>query len=182
MNRGLKWGKERFVGLQDNLWWDASCGPKRGLFTENSSSATVFDALWSGCSESLLISTNSKEEQQISLQDLNLYLAGLLVTGLSPQPAIEDYFTRDPSGISGNLWMQQHFTEHIWCHFNAHTHIDGNGLISLLRDNAQKLWNLHQHVVVDEMMVPFTGRWKYRQHVKGKPHDTGETSLVVPLK
>jgi hypothetical protein len=162
------------------MWWSTSSGPKRGLFTKQSSTSMVFDTLWSDCSESLLTSTNSKEEQQISLQDMNLYLASLLVTGLSPQPAIVDYFVRDPLGISGNLWMQEHFTEHSWCHLNAHTHIDVNGFISLLKQNAQKQWNLHQCLVVDEMMVPFTGRWKYRQHIKGKPHDTG-ISIVASL-
>ena len=36
-----------------------------------------------------------------------------------------------------------------------------------------KLWNLHQHLITDEIIVPSNGKWKYKQYVKGKPHDTG---------
>ena len=28
-------------------------------------------------------------------------------------------------------------------------------------------------MIVDEMLIPFTGRWKYVQYIKGKPHNTG---------
>ena len=155
------------------MWWISSYGLKSEFIAENSTSGEVFSLIWKGCSEAIVTATNNREEQQIIVKDLNLYLVSLLVLGLNSQPTIRDYFTFDSSGLSGNSWMQKHFTEESWTFLNAHSHFDPNTLISLIRNNRQKLWNLNRQLVVDEMMIPFTERWKCRQHVKGKPHDTG---------
>ena len=42
-----------------------------------------------------------------------------------------------------------------------------------LRENFKKVYDPTQNVAVDEGIIPFKGRFKYRQHVKGKPHSTG---------
>ena len=44
--------------------------------------------------------------------NLNLYLAALLVIGLTPQSSFDNYFKEDADGIFGSTWMQQHFTRH----------------------------------------------------------------------
>ncbi len=106
------------------------------------------------------------------LDDINLYLASLLVMGLTPEPSIEDYFKHDERGIFGSLWMQQSFSRDKWKEMNQHIHFNPNLCMSQLRLNIKGPWNLGQVLVVDEMMRTFTGRWKYIQHVKGKPHDT----------
>jgi hypothetical protein len=38
-----------------------------------------------------------------------------------------------------------------------------------------RYWNPHQHLVVDEAMIGFKGRFQGRQHVRGKPHATGRS-------
>jgi len=160
--------------LKDQVWWIDNVGPKMNLFSNNSTISSIFDTLWKDCSELILNSTNQRENNRFSINDINLLLASTLVMGMVPQPSIEDYFKHDSFGIFGNLWMQQHFTKHIWCDLHTSVHINHNELLTLIKFNCQQSWNLHQQLVVDEMIVPFTGKWKHRQYVKGKPYDTGK--------
>jgi hypothetical protein len=157
----------------DLLWTYKGSGPKRGLFSADATVATIFDHLWEGCTEAIVTTTDGREDSGYTTEDVNLLLASFLVMGLAPSPSIEDYFVHNPLGILGNQWMQDHFTEHKWHHLHSHVHIDHRDLLHKVRDNCQSAWTLHQHLVVDEMIIPFTGRWKYVQCVKGKPHTTG---------
>ena len=69
--------------------------------------------------------------------------------------------------------MQQRFTEHKWSFMHSHLHFDPKECINILRTNVQSSWNLRQVLVVDELMVTFTGKWKWIQFIKGKSHNTG---------
>ena len=60
-------------------------------------------------------------------------------------------------------------------------HLMADNLIEQLNINVKSCWNLNQTVVIDEMMVPFHGRWTYKQHVKGKPHNTGASWWKILL-
>ena len=84
-----------------------------------------------------LIMEKTRERRNVSLSDLNLYLAALLVIGLTPEPSFDDYFTQDSDGIFGSTWMQQHFTRHKWDEFHAHTHLDPNNLAQQLNINIK---------------------------------------------
>lgn len=167
------WGKQKFVGLSETFWsWPK--GPKQNLFSTTASVGEIWNVQWSQMTEVIVETTNLRESSSISANDLNLYLAALLVIGLTPEPSFEDYFKQDSDGIFGSVWMQQHFTKHKWNLFHAHTHLDPDKLAKQLNINIKFCWNLHQVVVIDEMMIPFHGRWAYRQYVKGKPHNTGK--------
>jgi len=128
---------------------------------------------WKGCSESIVKTTNSKNSDEIKLKDINLYLASLLVMGINSQPSVADYFQFDEKGIFGCHWMQNHFTNKQWSKFHENIHLEPKELLFNLNKNIKACWYPYQKLVVDEMMVPFTGKWKYRQCVKGKPHNTG---------
>jgi hypothetical protein len=134
----------------------------------------IFDVLWSGMSEKILTQTLLREsDKKWSIEDINAYLASVLVMGMTPEPSVEDYFHQDSQGIFGSKWMQETFTVHKWHEMNAHIHWDTDVCCDLLRSNCQQAWDLRQVLIVDEMIRTFTGRWKWIQHVKGKPHDTG---------
>jgi len=66
-----------------------------------------------------------------------VYLSAILITGLTPEPAIEDYFKRDLNGIFGSTWMQQHLTCKIWHQFHVHTHFDPNEIMKQFNINIK---------------------------------------------
>lgn len=125
------------------MWWVIDNGPKRSVFSKSTTSGAIFDQLWNNCTDLLLTSTNARENNAFSDKDINLLLASLLVMGLSSQPSIKDYFVHDSRGIFGNLWMQQHYTEHIWYFTYSHIHVEHSKLIKQLRTNFQQCWNLN---------------------------------------
>ena len=133
----------------------------------------IFDVVWSDISNHILEETKRREDVNWNVDHINLFLASHLVMGLTPQPSIEDYFRIDLDGIFGSNWMKQQFTTSWWSNIHTHIHYDPQICINLLRSNSQKVWNLDQVLIVDEMLIPFTGRWKYIQYIKGKPHNTG---------
>lgn len=56
---------------------------------------------------------------------------------------------------------------------NAIFHMDIFKIQKLLRESFKTCFSPSQNVAVDEGIVPFKGRFKYRQYVRGKPHSTG---------
>jgi len=101
-----KWGTGKFKGLTEILFTHTS-GP---TFTEDST-GKIFDVLWSGMSDSILRTTLQQEpNRKWTTEDINAYLASLLVMGLTSQPSYEDYFYQDPRGIFGSKWLQETFT------------------------------------------------------------------------
>lgn len=159
------------------MWYYYS-GPNHSLLKNCNSVGKIFDIAWKGISEHILETTLKRNDSPVtSVKDINLYLASLLVVGLTPHPEVANYFMQDERGIFGSTWMQNHCTRDKWHAVNAHIHFDPVWLTAKVRDNVAEMWNPYQEVVVDEMMVPFTGRWKHIQHVKGKPHNTGNRFL-----
>lgn len=113
----------------------------------------IFDVVWSDISLHILEETKKRENVNWNVDHINLFLASQLVMGLSPQPSIEDYFKDDPSGIFGSNWMKKRFTASWWSNIHNSIHYDLQTCIGLLRNNSQKVWNLDQVLVVDEMLI-----------------------------
>lgn len=163
------WGSASFVGLGDT-----SFPYPTGPTFKADSVGKIFDVVWSQMSELILEETLKREpDKQWTLEDINLYLSSILVMGLTSEPSIEDYFQQDSRGIFGSRWMQETFTKAKWSEMNMHIHYDTNVCMQQLRTNSQGAWNLQQILVVDEMIRTLTGRWKYIQHIRDKPHNTG---------
>lgn len=99
------------------------CGVKIGIFSQQPTIGDIFDRLWNNYTQHIVTVSNEKNDNNISINDVNLFLASILVMGLSPQPAIEDYFANDSQGIFGNLWIQQHFSRHSYNNLCTSIHI-----------------------------------------------------------
>ena len=165
------WGIEKFKGLPENEF-PFFVGPKLEYFDSKTKIEYIFDILWGESSDLILRKTKTKTKN-ISKEDINLFLASTLVIGLNSQPQIENYFEIDERGIFGCTWMKNRFTRKKWHFVNSHLSFDRFKIMENLNLNFKKAWNLHKIVVTDETIVPFQGKWKYIQHVKGKPHSTG---------
>lgn len=171
------WGIQQFVPLPDTSWIFPS-GPVLNELQSCSTAGKIFDLTWNNISEHLLQETLKRDNCFDTLQDVNLFLASILVIGLTPHPEVADYFLHDDRGIFGSKWMQQHFTAHKWHNVNSHLHFDAAWVNKTIQMNCSKLWKPHQVLVIDEILVPFTGRWKWIQYIRGKPHNTGKTPAI----
>lgn len=166
------WMQQKFKQISDIGW----CFPSGSLLSKaniNEEIGKTFDFLWDGVIEHIIETTNAREKTTWTKADIALYLASILVMGLTPSPTIDGYWKDDPMGILGSTWLQKHFTRDKWHNMNAHIHFDPKKLCDLLNANFKKAYIPEQVLCVDEMMIPFDGRWKWIQHVRGKPHNTG---------
>jgi hypothetical protein len=93
--------------------------------------------------------------------------------GFSQQPSIDDYFQNDELGIFRSDWIKSHISRDKWYQLHTNIHIEPNQLISKLNENFKNAWNLHQELVIDELIIPFEGRYKHIQNIPSKPHTTG---------
>ncbi len=139
--------------------------------SEDPSIGSIWDDLWAGMSERIV--ENSAYRYQTTTDAIDLYLASTLVMGLNQMPTINHHFAHDRRGIFGNLWMQDHFPRDTWREIHTKIAVPEDDLMDLLRNNSRSVWRPFQKLVVDEMIIPFEGRWEYIQHIRGKPHNTG---------
>lgn len=60
-----------------------------------------------------------------------------------------------------------------WLLIHRNLSFDVDFIEDLINQSFQRHWTPFPHVAVDEGMIPFKGRFRYRQHIKGKPKATG---------
>jgi len=60
-----------------------------------------------------------------------------------------------------------------WLSIRRYLFCDVDWLTQQTQDASQKIWRLYPYVAIDETLLLFKGRFKYRQHIKGKPNATG---------
>ena len=52
-------------------------------------------------------------------------------------------------------------------------------LLDLIQPNLEGIYTMHEHVTVDEAMIPFKGRFSFRQYMKAKPTKWGIKVFVL---
>ncbi len=111
---------------------------------------------------------------EISPAILWKFIGIVYLMGLVRLPSIEDYF-QDPRkanvfGVAA-IWRTMSYSQFAAIAHAIHYKIDY--LIEKMNENFKKYYIPMKVLIVDEAMIPFKGRWQYRQHVRGKPHATG---------
>ncbi|KAE9523001.1 hypothetical protein AGLY_016632 [Aphis glycines] len=151
--------------------------------------------------ELIVIETNSNAEQFLSkirlskasrfskwvptnYNEIKKLIGLLLWMGLVQMPSIESYWStksRYINNISGKTMPRNRFELilRFW-HFsdNMKAPMDDRiykvrGLIKRLVKNYQSVMEPGEYMAIDESMVPFRGRLKFRQYIPGKAHKYG---------
>jgi len=67
-----------------------------------------------------------------------------------------------------------------WKQIHSHIHVDVNFIHSRkITTILQELLETVSTFGSGEGMIPFEGRYKYKQHIFGKPRDTLESSIII---
>jgi len=128
----------------------------------------------------------SLDPPRVQMHEFIQYFANLLVMGLVHLPSYKEYWTKEASEISSiyncsfvrdSMTLNKFKLIHKNLDWLEREGIETTErtleLEQLLNTNFQKHWQPSLCIVVDEIMLLFKGRWKYRQHCRGKPHATG---------
>lgn len=116
--------------------------------------------------------------------EIKKFIGLLLWMGLVQMPSIESYWStksRYTNNIAGKTMPRNRFELilRFW-HFsdNLKAPVDDRiykvrGLIERLVKNYQSVMEPGEYMAIDESMVPFRGRLKFRQYIPGKAHKYG---------
>ena len=108
--------------------------------------------------------------------ELKFWFGILMVMGLCPEPALRNYWSKEKTsnGIYGNDFIRKSgMSRDRWLQIRKHLFCDINWLSKITQENSQKIWRPFPFMAVDETLLLFKGKFKYRQHIKGKPNATG---------
>ncbi|KAG2374785.1 hypothetical protein C9374_010529 [Naegleria lovaniensis] len=117
-------------------------------------------------------SSSATHTANITVSDLYLYLATVIAIMLAPQPELTDYF-------STSVFFGNEFIKSIWSgrdHFlsvHRSVRVNPHYFTRVFNQISLIIWKPFPNVTVDETLIQFTGRFKFKQHIKGKPEDTG---------
>jgi hypothetical protein len=102
------------------------------------------------------------------------YIGLLLAMGLCPQPSYADYWAKTNNyTLFGNRVFKSTCTRDWFRAAHRSFHFDIDYVVAKVNHNNKLYWLPFLHCVVDETLILFKGRWRARQHVRGKPHATG---------
>jgi hypothetical protein len=91
--------------------------------------------------------------------------------GLSQNPAIPDHWAEDD--IFTTPWIKRRMSYKTWNLIHQSLLYDIDYIEEEINAGFQSYWTPFPHVAIDEGMIPFKGRYRYRQHIKNKPKATG---------
>jgi hypothetical protein len=113
--------------------------------------------------------------KEVSQEEMKTYLMIWIVMGLVKMPALANYWNGPTTmgGIFGNNFISKRMGRDRWKQIHACFSADLEWLHAHLLDQFKKWWIPKEQVAVDETLVLFKGKYKYRQHIKGKPNATG---------
>jgi hypothetical protein len=109
--------------------------------------------------------------QTVSLEEMNKYLAIELTMGFVRFPKMIQHWTESP--FYGTKFISDLMGRNRWKQIHSHIDLDVNFIQEKLRQSFKNYWRPFPHLAVDEGMIPFEGRYKYKQHIFGKPRDSG---------
>lgn len=119
-------------------------------------------------------------------QELMRFFSIILVMGLNQLPTVNSYWSKDPmyrNEFIVNTMPRDRFLLLLRCiHFcnNEDPFLDTNDRLykmrkplDLINKNFQSVLSLGRVLVIDESMIPFRGRLKFRQYIPNKSHRYG---------
>ena len=94
--------------------------------------------------------------------------------GLSVIPPYRDHWKKDfDNGIFGNRIIQSLLSLKKFQEIHRYLHFNPNFLEDKYNENFKKYWSPKQNLAIDETMVPWDGKVKFKQYLPLKPHSDG---------
>ena len=115
---------------------------------------------------------NQKFIPEVTILEIKKFMAICLEMGIAPLPSIDLYW-RGKNHFFGNKFISKTMSRYRFQQINAVLHFQVGFLQTKLNSNFKNNWQPYRTVVVDEGIIPFKGRYRYKQYVRGKPHSTG---------
>ena len=133
--------------------------------------------------ESIITHSRLNDWTETNIEEMHVFLGILLWMGLDKKPSLSYYWSRLPLYNSGaSKYMSRNRFElllRMWYFTNNEDCPPGNRLhkiqylVKYLVSKYQLVLVPGDKICIDETMIPFRGRLKFRQYIKGKRHKFG---------
>jgi hypothetical protein len=164
-----------------NVSLDSS--PVRDPFSsKNEEESYSEDSVSESDSENSVFESDSEPETQprtnftpVTKEELKTWFAIWLVIGLRQNSRTEDFWASAASngGVFSTDFITDRMSRERWKSIKTMLSANLDFVRTKILSQIKNLWIPKEHVTVDETLVLFKGRFKYRQHIRGKPNATG---------
>ncbi|KAG2393223.1 hypothetical protein C9374_009800 [Naegleria lovaniensis] len=166
-----------------NPYITKECGKPSNKVT-NGNSFELFKQLYTAEVEKhILEKTNLKcaelKKPEVTLQELNYYFAITFTMGLIKMPELAHYWTKEEEYLFGNGLIRNIMTKKRFREIHQCISYDIDWILDTFCNLLHECWIPSNIGVVDECIILFKGRFKGRQHVRGKPHATGLKLFIL---
>lgn len=113
--------------------------------------------------------------KETSVEEVKTFFAICIVMGLVVMKDVKDYW-KEPEisfGIYGLPWIKCRMSRNRFLELRSVLSFDLDYIRKFTITQFQQYWNPFPHVAVDETLLLFKGRFRFKQHIRGKPHSTG---------
>lgn len=145
-----------------------------------SSPCELFETFFSTEMKNHIIDSSFENDLKLSVSNLNIYIAIIILTSFNKRTTIKDYWSTDPllecpivrSAISRNRFLEIQskikYSKKSELHSTDPT-FRVRTIFELFRKNIKKFGFFETALAVDEMMIKFFGRLKIKQYIRNKP-------------
>lgn len=118
---------------------------------------------------------SSKQWKPVDVQEIKTFFAICIIMGLVKMSNVNDYWKRETSnfGIYGNNFISSRMARDRWLEIRKHLGFNLDSIREKTIQNFRAHWIPFPEIAVDETLLLFKGRFRHKQHIRGKPHSTG---------
>jgi hypothetical protein len=150
-------------------WYDYK---KEKLQKEEQEIETKFDECDTEENEEEDSIVDDNSDHVFNERELIIFVSCLFGMMLNPAHNLKDYHSKKPfynNSFIKLLYPNRENFLNVWRSFRCNPF----WLMENFNNVNKKKWNPEEWLTVDETLIRFDGRYKYKQHIKGKPSDTG---------
>lgn len=123
--------------------------------------------------------SNTALVETFSLAIIELYLVTVIVMGLIPVQNYTKYWSSDEKSLYHGHYVRNLMRRKEFDDIHQYIHIDPPEFVRLFNSTVKKYWKLFPRIAIDEGMLGFKGKVRFKCFMPGKPEKHGVKYFAI---